>query len=214
NNQLIIPSCRIWENNANHKISCQTLQQAGTGSKCDCTDLVVTAQLNPCATKTCNDDDVCTNDSCKVVTNPDGTKTGQCVFTPGNAGTVCREKMGVCDLEDTCDGTNAGCTDKKQPSTTTCRESAGQCDVAESCTGTSDDCPADGFQPKTTACTGTSNGGPCAGTDSCDDAGKCVDGFKSSTTTCRESAGQCDVAESCTGTSGACPPDGFQPKTT
>src|SRR5439155_45288 len=28
-------------------------------------------------------------------------------------------------------------------------------------------------------------------------------------TVCRTSAGQCDVAENCTGTSGACPADGF-----
>src|SRR2546422_6122192 len=39
--------------------------------------------------------------------------------------------------------------------------------------------------------------------------------FRSSATTiCRASVGQCDVAESCTGTSGACPPEGFAPNTT
>src|SRR3989442_355202 len=59
-----------------------------------------------------------------------------------------------------------------------------------------------------------SNGGACDGTDSCDGAGHCVDGFKSATTTCRPSAGQCDVAESCTGTSGACPADGFASSST
>jgi hypothetical protein len=93
-------------------------------------------------------------------------------------------------------------------STTTCRESAGQCDVAESCTGSSGACPADGFQPATTACVGTSNGGDCDGTDSCiGGANTCVDGFLAGTTTCRESAGVCDPLESCTGSSGACPED-------
>jgi hypothetical protein len=36
-----------------------------------------------------------------------------------------------------------------------------------------------------------------------------VDVFRPNTFTCRSSAGQCDVAESCTGSSGACPADGF-----
>jgi hypothetical protein len=98
--------------------------------------------------------------------------------------------------------------------TTTCRPSTGQCDVAESCTGSSGACPADGFQPSPTSCVGTSNGGACDGTDSCDGAGTCVDGFKPSTTTCRPSAGQCDAAESCTGSSGACPADAFKPNGT
>src|SRR5207244_2763373 len=42
----------------------------------------------------------------------------------------------------------------------------------------------------------------------------CVDAFKSASTVCRPSAGQCDVAEQCTGTSGACPADGFASSTT
>ena len=134
NNNLVIPACRVWEQNPNHKVSCQTIQQAGTGSKCDCTPLTVTPQINPCATKVCNDNDICTLDSCQV-------QNGQavCVFTPGNAGTVCRDSAGVCDAVDTCDGVHAGCADQKKPSTTICRPSAGQCDVAESCTGTSND---------------------------------------------------------------------------
>jgi hypothetical protein len=42
-----------------------------------------------------------------------------------------------------------------------------------------------------------------------------VDGFQSSTTTCRISGGCCDPAESCTGSSGACPEDLlFGPETT
>jgi hypothetical protein len=101
-----------------------------------------------------------------------------------------------------------------KPSTTTCRQSAGQCDVAESCTGTSGSCPADGFATATTTCTGGSNGGACDGTDSCDGSGHCVDGFKPATTICRAAAGECDVAESCTGTSGSCPADGSLPNGT
>jgi hypothetical protein len=213
NNELRIPSCRVWEQNANHKVSCQTLQQAGTGSKCDCTDLVVTTQLNPCATTICNDDNVCTNDSCEVLGTP-GNLTAHCVYTPGNAGTICRAASGVCDAADTCDGTTAGCTDTKQPTTTVCRAASGQCDVADTCDGTTNTCPADGKAPATTPCVGSSNSGACDGTDSCDGNGACVDGFKSATTICRASAGQCDVAESCTGTSSTCPADGKAPATT
>src|SRR5213594_4179010 len=42
----------------------------------------------------------------------------------------------------------------------------------------------------------------------------CVDVFQSSTFVCRASAGQCDVAETCTGTSATCPGDGFASDTT
>src|SRR5436309_101915 len=103
---------------------------------------------------------------------------------------------------------SATCTFR--PNTFECRASAGPCDVAETCTGTSGPCPADGFASPSTSCTGSSQGGACdndAG-DHCSGSGNtCVDAYK--TTTCRPSAGPCDVAESCTGTSGACPDDGF-----
>jgi hypothetical protein len=49
----------------------------------------------------------------------------------------------------------------------------------------------------------------CAGTSN-----TCNDAFRPSTVTCRADAGQCDVAEMCTGTSGACPADAFEPATT
>src|SRR5205814_6286498 len=38
--------------------------------------------------------------------------------------------------------------------------------------------------------------------------------FKTSGTVCRSSAGQCDVAESCTGGSGTCPANGFASSST
>jgi hypothetical protein len=98
-----------------------------------------------------------------------------------------------------------------------CRASAGQCDVAENCTGTSGACPADGFAPRATPCTGASQGGVCDndGADHCSGtANTCVDVFQSGATVCRTSAGQCDVAENCTGTSGACPTDAFKSSST
>src|SRR6185436_15684556 len=95
--------------------------------------------------------------------------------------------------------------------------SAGQCDVAESCTGSSGACPADGFASDTTSCTGASQGGACDNNaaDHCSGtSNSCVDAFQASTFECRGSAGQCDVAESCTGSSGTCPADGFASDTT
>jgi hypothetical protein len=70
----------------------------------------------------------------------------------------------------------------------------------------------------------TSCGTTCANTVSCDDSNACtVDSCSSGScayvagnagTTCRASAGTCDVAESCTGTSMSCPTDAFVPSTT
>src|SRR5581483_3600094 len=99
----------------------------------------------------------------------------------------------------------------------TCRASAGQCDVAETCTGSSATCPADGFASSATTCTGASQGGVCdndPGDHCLGTANTCVDSFKSSATVCRGSAGQCDLAETCTGSSGACPADTFAPSST
>ena len=63
------------------------------------------------------------------------------------------------------------------------------------------------FASSETTCTGTSNGGPCDDTsDRCSGtANTCVDRFL--TTMCRRTAGECDAAEVCTGTTGSCPPD-------
>jgi len=113
---------------------------------------------------------------------------------------------GACDGTDSCDGAN-NCVDGFAAGTTICRPAAGQCDVAESCTGSSGACPTDGFAAATTACVGTSSGGVCDGTDSCNGSGVCVDGFAAATTICRPAAGQCDVAESCTGSANTCPAD-------
>jgi hypothetical protein len=49
----------------------------------------------------CDDQNVCTVDSC----NP----TSGCVFTPGNAGTVCRGAANACDSAEVCTGTSAAC---------------------------------------------------------------------------------------------------------
>src|SRR5207247_529123 len=50
----------------------------------------------------------------------------------------------------------------------------------------------------------------CDGADTCaGGSNTCVDGALTAGTVCRPSAGQCDVAETCTGAVGACPVNGF-----
>jgi hypothetical protein len=215
--------CETWSQNED-EIDCTDSSdvKAGTSSKCNCGVLAGACIPFP------NDDECkenvcvlrCSNSPTTVCTigGEECTAPGFCqdtLITQNKAnGSACGDQTsGDCKAPDTC--VDGECVTGLQPNTTPCRASAGQCDVAESCTGTSATCPADAFQPATTACVGTSNGGDCDGTDSClGTANTCVDGFVTGTTPCRASAGQCDVAESCTGSSGACPADGFQPATT
>jgi hypothetical protein len=135
-------------------------------------------------------------------------------FASSSAHCTGSSQGGVCDNDaaDHCSGAANTCVDAFQSASTVCRASAGQCDVAESCTGAAGACPVDGFASSSAHCTGSSQGGACDNdaADHCSGAANtCVDAFQSASTVCRASAGQCDVAESCTGTAGACPVDGF-----
>src|SRR5207302_9125494 len=84
--------------------------------------------------------------------------------------------------------------------------------VAEPCPGSSAACPVDGFASSSTHCLGASQSGAChdSAAAHCPGTGLvCADVFQAAGYTCRDSAGQCDVAETCPGTSGACPVDGW-----
>src|SRR3989441_3898159 len=73
------------------------------------------------------------------------------------------------------------------------------------------------FRSSSTHCAGASQGGACDDdvADHCSGTSdSCVDVFEPATTTCRASTGQCDVAEMCTGRSGACPADSFKSSST
>lgn len=64
---LIVPSCRVWQQNANRN-GCQNISQAGTGSKCDCDPLVLQyPTIDPCVLRNCDDGNECTVDTCSVV---------------------------------------------------------------------------------------------------------------------------------------------------
>ncbi|EQC27955.1 hypothetical protein SDRG_14232 [Saprolegnia diclina VS20] len=156
----------------------------------------------------CDDDD---NDYCN--------SKGECINAYKMTGTKCPGKScsngGACDddANDYCDS-RGECLSAYKTSRDTCRASTGECDVAEKCTGSSGTCPPDKFVKKGALCSGTSAYGACDGQDVCDGNGNCLDVYLPSSTVCRKAASTCDVSESCTGTSGACPADTYASATT
>src|SRR5262249_49094673 len=124
---------------------------------------------------------------------------------------------GACDddANDHCSGSNATtCVDAFKSSATVCRTAVNGCDEPESCTGSSGACPDDGFKSAATLCDfGSSTGGLCD-TDAADHcagtSATCVDAYQASGYVCRGAVNACDEAETCSGSSGACPADGFK----
>jgi hypothetical protein len=82
----------------------------------DCTTDICDPQTDSCqhtpVNAACDDGNVCTIDTCDPGTG--------CVYTPGNAGVVCRVAAGECDVDDTCSGSSADCTDAKKTDGTQC----------------------------------------------------------------------------------------------
>src|SRR5881396_3495704 len=210
--------CRAAANECDVADSC-------TGSSATCPADTVKAAGTACT----DDGNPCTTDVC------DGTAGAPaCTHPAGNAGAACRAAAGECDVAETCDGSSTACptdffkasgttcTDDGNPCTTdvcngtsatcthpagnpgaVCRAAAGECDVAESCTGTSTTCPADAKQPAGTGCTADTN--PCT-LDRCDGStNTCTHPAGNAGTVCRAAVNECDLAESCTGTSTTCP---------
>jgi MYXO-CTERM domain-containing protein len=175
------------------------------------------------------DGNPCTVDACL---------NAKCGHVAGNKDAVCRAPASDCDLVEVCDGKATGCPgDVKKPDGTactdegnactadqckagacghvagnkgaTCRAAANECDVAEICDGKATACPADTFVKDGTACVSDNN--PCT-LDQCK-AGGCAHPAGNSGTECRAAAGDCDLAEVCTGTSTTCPADVKRPNT-
>lgn len=137
-----------------------------------------------------------------------------CQFEQPDVSCTGNSQGGVCDQDgsDHCSGVSNECMDVFESAGTICREADGQCDVVELCDGAGGICPQDGFAPAETSCTGSSQGGLCDqdGGDHCSGVSNlCVDVFAPLETICRESNGQCDLAETCDGYQGTCPDDGW-----
>jgi MYXO-CTERM domain-containing protein len=131
--------------------------------------------------------------------------TGQCVDgvccdlpCGGNNPTDCQ----ACDSTGTCGAA---------PASTVCRAAANECDQEETCDGTSA-CPSDGARVAGTTC-GAAPSGLCDVPDTCSGGtgatATCLSNVAMAGTSCRASAGACDIAEACTGLSAECPVDTF-----
>src|SRR5207302_6690195 len=100
-----------------------------------------------------------------------------------------------CDGIDTCSG--GTCVHAGDPC-------AGGSECADACNESGHSCLAAAGTP----C--TADASPCTA-DACDGAGACTHPAGNAGAVCRPVAGQCDAAETCTGTSITCPADGFEP---
>ena len=173
------------------------------GNMCTTNDTCSGGTCVPGIPLDCDDSNPCTVDTCNTLTG--------CVNTPGNLGTICRASVGVCDIEETCDGVSPSCPlpDAKEPITTVCRPSAGICDIQETCDGIGNDCPIDLFLPSSSVC--RASAGICDIEETCSGStADCpLDVVESNATLCRASTDQCDPEENCDGINTDCPTDAF-----
>ena len=157
----------------------------------------------------------------------------QCVSAgPIDAGTPCRAAAGVCDVQESCDGSGTECPeDEFMAIGTSCGagmfcngnlcsacEAGAACDPPGQpcatgtiqCDGGTPECVASGVRPAGTLC--RASAGVCDREETCDGTNALcpTDGFENRSVECRASRGPCDRAESCSGTSAACPADAFQ----
>jgi len=148
--------------------------------------------------------------------------------------TVCNPSSGVCENNATCSGSSAICPSKTfMNNQTACRafHLFGSCDPGANCSGSTASCPETILSGKQSCglcsqcngtdwnctnigsgsdpfneCTFVSNSSNCTG-DACNGLGAC--NFNSGGI-CRDDAGDCDIAESCNGSSYLCPNDVFK----
>jgi hypothetical protein len=160
---------------------------------------VATYRLAPdlCATVNCNDDNLCTADSCDSL-------TGLCAHAAEPAGQSCGGNSGdLCDRTDRCDGAGV-CVAMQIADGTPCSEVDSECDIQDTCQ--SGVCTDNGVVPEGVAC-GDPAIGACDGSDTCDGLGLCQANHLSNGTACGDAGSQCVNADACL--DGLCHDNGF-----
>ncbi len=156
-----------------------------------------------CCSSSCTLDELGTScadaDLCNGAETCDGNGVCQAA-PPASSGTPCPD-ADLCDGTETCDG--AGSCQAGTP--VSCDDGA-VCNGAESCNPATGACDPGTPAPADTAC--EDDGNPCT-VSACDGSGACQANPGNAGVECRARAGQCDVAEVCSGSSPTCPPDGF-----
>ena len=142
--------------------------------------VAINAQGAPAPTASCDDDNPCTDDSCDIEAG--------CLHADNSA--PCDDGF-FCTLNDTC--SEGSCVGSGDPC-------AGGPECNDSCNEAADSCAT----AAGVSCSSDSN--PCT-IDQCDGDGACEHVPGNAGTICRGSAGDCDVAEACTGSDAACPGD-------
>jgi hypothetical protein len=213
------------------------LDEACDGSSAPCPfDVFVTAGV-PCTDNTPDDCDdaqcdgagacdpvfdfeangyVCRTDNgggCDVAETCDGISGGACPADLGvSAGTECRAAAGECDAAETCDGSSAPCPlDGFIAAGAPCTDSTpDDCDDAQ-CDGNGVCDPLFDVEVNGYVCRADNLGG-CDVAEICDgiSGGACpADDGATVGTVCRPAVGECDLDETCDGTSAPCPSDAF-----
>lgn len=167
---------------------------------------------NQCATGHCTNGVCCNVSACTALNecrNPGTCQVGSGVCSNPSKpnGSVCSDPNpgNPCDVGRCQSGS---CSASPSNNGAQCRASFGECDLAEFCQNGSTSCPADAKRPNNFSC--TDDGNVCT-RDICNgSSNNCTHPPGNAGLVCNPSAGVCDVAETCTGSSSSCPADGFR----
>ena len=203
----------------------------GSGADTDCDNPDTCNGAGACQANNETNGTTCTADSSPCTL--DQCSAGVCAHPAGNGGTVCRVSGGECDPQEICTGVSATCPpDAKTPNGTGCTDDGNQC-TNDQCNGTNPLCQHPNRAPGVACGSGADT--DCDNPDTCNGAGACQANNEANGTTCttdnnpctvdqcgagvcahpagnggavcRAAAGECDLAETCTGSSATCPGD-------
>jgi hypothetical protein len=221
-----VGSCTSWAQNTAGTCTTALDTNPGTGSKCNCgttnilglhTGCSTAAQCDDgiaCTTDTCvqvgnvghcehgtddslcNDNNVCTDDSCNATTG--------CVNT-AVAGRACGSNSDtVCDNPDTCDASGV-CQANHEADGTNCGDAGTECTNQDTCLAGV--CNDNGFKAPGTAC-GSSSDTACDNPDTCNGSGTCQANNEADGANCGDAGTECTNQDTCL--AGACHDNGFK----